>query len=844
MTPTRLVLSLLLAAASSVRAAEHSPVTATVLWERGYLHVTAAEMTGDSTDELVIVENDAFLEPRSQNLKAVGGTRQVASGTFDWRSSAGAYGPDRVWATFVRHDSLFCYDAWPRREVFIVRGEDVADPPGWDGAGDVVRMEDLDGDGDADALAIFGASWDMKPRGLTAVDWATGTPLWSFRFGPIAGRNEVSVVDIDGDGRKEVLLGSFAAGNGNIDNGSDDLHTYVFLLEGSGQLRWRTPIGRFSSFVRTFVVKDPRTARPLIVAGEIGNLAGGRRTDSLFLLEPDRGRIVARVQPGGLTGGIAVAADDRDNAVIAVGGADDTLRLFDLGLRPIRKAALQATGAGHIRAGRFTGSRRMELAVLTTSGFLKLYDLQLKEISSIYVGNLWDMYHVRNVGGDRLLISRYGRGELDKPVWSLIEFRASTTSSAVPLNAVLGGAASLLLLIMATLALVRYQHTRDIRATVRSLTGRAGVVELNRRGAVTSMNARAREALGAVKDAGGLPASGPLAPLAEMVGNVLAEPGEVAPKEVVVTTAPGETKLVRCVKVKTGAVLTIEDISAVEYLQRVKAWAPVAQKLAHGIKNPLGTIMGAVEQIETKVEDDRVKKYVGYVKDEVARLKKMADAFMRFTRLNPPALQPKNVNELVCKVVARCQDLGHNPDSSAESGYVPRLVAKGISLELNLDDKLPLVSLDEEGISNVLDIVVENAVEAMPAAVDGRRQTADRVLRIRTSVSNDAASAGHGESGDSPSEREDARYSPRFRGALGDLGGSFVRIEVVDTGRGIPAKYLDKVFEPYFTHGKPDGTGLGLALAKKIVEDHKGRIDIESKEGVGTTVTICLPTGG
>jgi len=71
--------------------------------------------------------------------------------------------------------------------------------------------------------------------------------------------------------------------------------------------------------------------------------------------------------------------------------------------------------------------------------------------------------------------------------------------------------------------------------------------------------------------------------------------------------------------------------------------------------------------------------------------------------------------------------------------------------------------------------------------------------------------------------------------------GSFVRIEVEDTGAGIPEKYLDKVFEPYFTHGKLDGTGLGLALARKIVEDHRGRMEIHSKEGVGTTVSMVLP---
>jgi signal transduction histidine kinase len=207
--------------------------------------------------------------------------------------------------------------------------------------------------------------------------------------------------------------------------------------------------------------------------------------------------------------------------------------------------------------------------------------------------------------------------------------------------------------------------------------------------------------------------------------------------------------------------------------------------------------------------DERVKKYVGYVKDEVTRLKKMTDAFMRFTKLDPPALEPKNVNELVRKVVAKYDGA----------------LAKGISLELSLDEQLPLVALDEEGIANVLDIVFENAVEAMTCGSDTetrRHGDTGRVLRIRTAGGTDTETRRRG----------DAEIS----------GGSHVRIEVEDTGMGISQKYLDKVFDPYFTYGKADGTGLGLALARKIVEDHKGRMDIHSTEGTGTTVSIVLPT--
>jgi signal transduction histidine kinase len=238
----------------------------------------------------------------------------------------------------------------------------------------------------------------------------------------------------------------------------------------------------------------------------------------------------------------------------------------------------------------------------------------------------------------------------------------------------------------------------------------------------------------------------------------------------------------------------------------------------------------------------------------------MTDAFMRFTKLDPPELQPRNINELVRKVVAKHGwDLGHDPKCQT---FRSCPASRSIALAMNLGEHLPLAALDEEGIANVMDIVLENAVEAMTAnpksttkiprhegpertsadcaddADSHGLETADRVLRIRTAVS-DSESECHSEGVRRVEESCLRDPSTALRVIKG--GGSYVRIEVEDTGMGIPQKYLDKVFEPYFTYGKADGTGLGLALAKKIVEDHKGRMEIESKEGVGTTVAIVLP---
>jgi nitrogen fixation/metabolism regulation signal transduction histidine kinase len=409
---------------------------------------------------------------------------------------------------------------------------------------------------------------------------------------------------------------------------------------------------------------------------------------------------------------------------------------------------------------------------------------------------VWDGAH------DKLLAS-FGESR-----WGLYEFtEPSLLGQRISLATLLSSIGALLIAFALILVYVRYRQTQDIRSVIRSLTGRAGTIELNRRGEVTSTNQKARELLGTrEKRVTQIPTQGPFASMSELARAMLTEPEGTPPREMAVSVAPGQTSMVRCVRVKTGAVLTIEDISAVEYLQRVKAWAPVAQKLAHGIKNPLNTILGSVEQIELKVTDEKALKYMGYVKDEVTRLRKMSDAFMRFTKLNPPALQPKNVNEVIRKVVSK---------------FEGQMTNARIGFKLELDERLPAIALDEDGLGNALEIVIENAVEAMSSSeqvADSSKQT--RTLTIRTMLA------------DSP------------LGVLGVLGGetrNFVRIEIADTGKGIPEKYLGKVFEPYFTMGKPQGTGLGLALAKKIVEDHHGQMAITSQEGAGTQVSILLP---
>lgn len=832
---TVVVLVLTSFVAAIMGCAQRQPLEATLQWESEDFYVGVATLDSAGSPGLVRIENDYYVQLSNLRLQAVMSTPFVNRGTFRLGDMAGAVG-GLVWATCKRNDSLFLVDVPKRREMFVASGVDREPPAGWDGYITDVFLRDINADGKLEAVVVVCSGSDADGRGIYVINWASGKLLWSFRTGPPP--TNVLLRDVDGDGKTEILLGTMATGNGDSANSTDDFHTYALLLKSNGERDWIQPIGKHSSFVMVSWLADSSSLYPPILATEIGFPAGERTRDSVFVLDSRDGSVTARAQYGTYNTMQAVL-NGKSGMAVLIAGADDTLRCLDPMTLKLRNRAAMPCGVSSPSTLGYNSIGAGLAVVPTTDGRLLVVSDSLRVECEVASGAAQGIRLVPGASVPTFIAEGLTGGREVHRLYSVEP--TPVLRKNVSVVTMLAALMLALVIFGFVLATVRYRQTRDMRAVVRGLTGQAGVVEIGNRGHVRHTNPKARELLGGEVV--------PAGPLVQVVKAALAEPPGSMPKETLIALGSGKTVLARAARVRFGVMLTLEDISAVEYLQRVKAWAPVAQKLAHGIKNPLGTIMGAVEQIETKVEDDRVKKYVGYVKDEVTRLKKMTDAFMRFTKLDPPALEPQDVNELIRKVVAKYEGA----------------LAKGISLELSLDDRLPLVALDEEGIANVLDIVMENAVEAMSGEVGGRQNTVDRVLRIRTTTGPvgsrqdavDRALRIRTACADGLSQKPDARCEksevqartvpslgngPRSGlGVLGDLGGSHVRIEVEDTGMGIPQKYLGKVFEPYFTHGKPDGTGLGLALAKKIVEDHKGRMEIRSVEGVGTTVSIVLP---
>lgn len=752
-----ILLTLLLAVAT----AGQLPVEVRLLWEYHAAWLTPADINGDSSAELLSYDSRHYLVGRDQQLQVASPSRRFSADTRPVGRPL-VVGDTTLLVPRLRNDSLFLWSLWHGHALFVCTVPHPQPGDFWDGSVAQARAADIDADGRIELVVVVQAGFAREPRGIYLLDLATGRRRWQFPLGP--NPDSVLLHDVDGDGRTELLIGTTAPGNGHVVPGGDDAHTYVLCLDAGGTLRWQREIGRYGQSA------DIAWFSGRLLVHEQGHPVERAEPDSIFLLDPQTGATEAAARLGRYARDVAVL--DGDSLFVAA-ATDDTVRVYDRRLHLVRRQSLGMAGATGIWRGSFTSPRRCELALTATNGSLLLFDDDLRLLATAPGPVATAAWPVKNAGRHRLLTYS---AQNTRAIWRLYEFNPLPfLRRQVSLGVVIAVIAGVLLLFAAALITLRYRLTRDIRAVVRGLTGQAGVVELDLRGKTRRLNPKARELLGGEEL--------PEGPLLQAVKSALTEPAG-APQEMPVALDNGRTVLARAVRVRSGAMLTLEDISAVEYLRRVQSWVPVAQKLAHGIKNPLTAIGLTLQRIEKNCGPDS-QRYLESMKDDIDRLRRMTDSFMRFTRLETPRLEPIDINQLVRDCLVKFE-------SARPAGIVVRT---------EFADNLPRVLLDPAQMKEACSNIIENAVSAV-----GRTGTLSVVTR--------AVGA-------------DRR----------------VAIIVSDTGPGIPERYLGRIFEPYFTL-KPGGTGLGLAITKRIVEDHRGTIRIESNEGAGTTVTIELPVSG
>jgi len=235
-----------------------------------------------------------------------------------------------------------------------------------------------------------------------------------------------------------------------------------------------------------------------------------------------------------------------------------------------------------------------------------------------------------------------------------------------------------------------------------------------------------------------------------------------------------------------GDVVVFDDVTNLIAAQRTAAWGEVARRLAHEIKNPLTPIQLSAERLQFKLADrlsngdaEMLARGTQTIIAQVQAMKRMVDDFRDYARKPVLEVAPLDLNALLREV------LGLYESST-------------VHFEIRLGNDLPQVCGDATQLRQIIHNLLRNAEDALEGREDGR-------VEIIT-----------------------------------ELAGRYLRLRITDNGPGFPVELLPRIFEPYVTT-KARGTGLGLPIVRKIVDEHQGSIEISNAPAGGARIEIRLP---
>jgi len=351
----------------------------------------------------------------------------------------------------------------------------------------------------------------------------------------------------------------------------------------------------------------------------------------------------------------------------------------------------------------------------------------------------------------------------------------------------------------------------------------AGVIGLDQSGAVILLNQPAVGLLGVADPQAlvGRPLTEATPEMTDLMDAIVRRPGRLVEAQVQLRRpgSPTRTLLVRIAAEISdaevrGYVVTFDDITELLSAQRKAAWADVARRIAHEIKNPLTPIQLSAERLKRKylkeiVSDPEIfTTCVETIVRQVGDIGRMVDEFSAFARMPQPVMKPANVND-ICRQAVFLQSSAHS----------------AVKFDIQLPPEKWQVPCDSRQISQALTNLLQNAVDA----IDGRMAAAADSHMTATAI--DGYAAANEEPAPPP-----GHVTVRLTGD--DLR---VGIIVEDNGKGLPTDVEpDRLMEPYVTT-RAKGTGLGLAIVRKIMEDHGGELLLESRAEGGARVSLLIP---
>lgn len=248
-----------------------------------------------------------------------------------------------------------------------------------------------------------------------------------------------------------------------------------------------------------------------------------------------------------------------------------------------------------------------------------------------------------------------------------------------------------------------------------------------------------------------------------------------------------------------GVLILIHELSILQTLQeenrvldRLSMMGTIASGLAHEIRNPLGGIRGAAQMLLREESREENQEYLNIIVSEVDRLNHLMTELLNFSKPKKFKKSPVNINQILDELLIFHREA---------------MKGRGIKSVHEFDPSLPPVLGHAESLKQAFFNLIKNALEAMN---DGGS------LLVRTS------------------------FLPHTRILIGEgPAGPMAQVEIQDTGKGISEEDLKNLFTPFFTT-KPNGTGLGLMMTRRILKEHEGTIHVESEVDAGSTFRVLL----
>ncbi len=683
----------------------------------------------------------------------------------------------------------------------------------WECEVELAGLMDVNHDGCEDLIVNVITQDAYQPRGIYAFDWRKDRCLWKYESGFKS--NHVQLADFEGDGFRDIIMGSNAANNCEgafgkdcIINGTDDRRTYFAVLDSLGTEKILIPITGPNTNIRAYAHDiNGDNSKEIMIERDIGN---GR---SLYLWDPvsksfhniltREGKKLKTVEF------YDINQDDIDD--ICIGWYDGCIEIYDHTGHVLQSVRIEDFNLlyciqsdlnrdGHIELI-VSGLIGDEKVILIFDSFLDLLTFRRK-IESFPTSPSAVFDPKRNE--DKMLLLQNQNVcfalKLEKQSrWMFIKSHLYSIFPAVLFISITLGSVYLAVLIAV--------HA-SIRNTLSNFldTQEHAYCLLDMKEKIIHFNHAWKE-LFQWKQNGIRGLDIHHMPKFETVfkGSIkklLKGNSSFYEKTINYKSNGNNTHFLfraYCITYPflfSGTlVLLLQDLNDKYRVQRALSWAGMAQKLAHEVKTPLSTITLTAQRIKKmdlkeNSTNGNSTQYFQHIFEQVARIRNLTDALLQYDHVENQHAEKLNVNDVI-----------------QETLYNMKLtIPAHVQIDIALQDHLPKITADKGQLKIVIGNLITNCLDAV--GNEGYILVATRLVQHITGSGN-----GY------PQE---------------------IEIEIADNGPGIQQQFMDRLFEPFFSM-KKGGTGIGLFVVKEIVERMKGSIQINSKENIGTTVFLRIP---